>query len=129
LIGGNLEMIATCAGWALPSLVGSILLLEAVSLQIGQVDRLLTMLQKGRYLDDVAGIAIGQFTGFAPSSGGLTIVDLLRDHLGALGVPILGGLPLGHGERPMPVPVGTPAVLDAASGTLTVPWSPSGATA
>ena len=44
-----------------------------------------------------AGIAIGQFTKFSPSSGGVTVVDLLRDHLDPLGVPILGGLPLGRG--------------------------------
>ncbi len=122
LIGGNLEMIATCAGWALPSLAGAILLIEAVTLQIGQVDRVLTMLRKAHHLDGVAGIAVGQFTGFSPSSGGLTVIDLLRDHLHPLGVPILGGLPLGHGEHPLSVPVGAIAILDAASGTLTVPW-------
>lgn len=122
LIGGNLDMISTCAGWALPSLSGAILLLEAVELQIGQVDRQLTMLRKGGHLAGVAGIAIGQFTKFAPSSGGLTVIDLLRDHFGRVGVPILGGLPLGHGELPLPVPVGATAILDAERGTLTVPW-------
>jgi muramoyltetrapeptide carboxypeptidase len=126
LIGGNLEMVATCAGWALPSLSGAILLLEAVELQIGQVDRLLTMLRKGGHLDGVKGIAIGQFTKFVPSSGGLTVIDLLRDHFGPLGVPILGGLPVGHGERPLPAPIGAPAALDGGRGTLTVPWPPAG---
>jgi muramoyltetrapeptide carboxypeptidase len=126
LIGGNLEMIATCAGWALPSLAGAILLIEAVEMQIGQVDRQLTMLRKAGHLDGLAGIAIGQFTKFSPSSGGVTVVDLLRDHLDPLGVPILGGLPLGHGERPVPVPVGAMATLDASGGTLTVAWPPTG---
>ena len=79
-------------------------------------------LRKARHLDDVAGIAAGQFTGFSPSSGGLTVIDLLRDHLHPLGVPTLGGLPLGHGDHPLSVPVGAIAILDAASGTLTVPW-------
>lgn len=122
LIGGNLDIIATAAGWALPDLRGAILLIEAVGLQIGQVDRHLTMLRKGRHLDGLAGIAVGQFTGFTLSSGGLTVIDLLRDHLHPLGVPILGGLPLGHGEEPRPVPVGAVAILDATRGELTVPW-------
>jgi muramoyltetrapeptide carboxypeptidase len=125
LVGGNLDTIAACAGWALPSLDGAILLLEAVEMQPGQVDRQLTMLRKAGHLDGVAGIAVGQFTGFKSFSGGLTIVDLLRDHLEPLGVPILGGLPVGHGEDWLPVPHGAPAVLDASLGRLTVA-GPSG---
>ncbi|MCX7305577.1 MAG: hypothetical protein NTV73_14790 [Hyphomicrobiales bacterium] len=52
----------------------------------------------------------------------MTVIDLLRDHLGMLGAPILGGLPVGHGEMWLPTPVGAEAMLDASSGTLTVPW-------
>jgi len=125
LIGGNLSMISTAAGWALPNLTGAILLLEAVNMYIGQVDRQLTMLRKGGHLSGLAGVAVGQFTGFEPHSD-LSIIDLLRDHLGQLGVPILGGLPLGHGDHPLSVPVGTMAVLDAASGQLTVAGTEAG---
>jgi len=112
LVGGNLDSIATAAGWALPNLEGCILLLEAVDMYLGQVDRQLTMLRKGGHLRGVAGIALGQFTAFKPS-GTLTIIDLLRDHLAPLSVPILGGLPLGHGKRSQRVPLGCPTVLDA----------------
>jgi len=122
LVGGNLDTIAACAGWALPRLDGAILLLEAVEMQPGQVDRQLTMLRKAGHLDGVAGIAVGQFTGFKPFSGGLTIEDLLRDHLQPLGVPILGGLPVGHGEHWLPLPHGAPALLDASRRTLMVAW-------
>jgi muramoyltetrapeptide carboxypeptidase len=120
LIGGNLDMVATTAGWGLPDLNGAILLLEAVAMPIGQIDRQLTLLVKGGHLAGVAGIALGQLTGFdldrRPS-----VVDLLRDHLGRLSVPILGGLPLGHGARPEVVPVGAMAVLDADAGILSFP--------
>ncbi len=119
LLGGNLDMIATATGWALPCLKGTILLIEDVEKGLGHVDRNLTRLLKCGVLNGVAGIAIGQFSGFA-SSKGVTIVDLLRDRLSPLGVPILGGLPLGHGERPVTVPIGTEAVLDASCGTLSV---------
>jgi muramoyltetrapeptide carboxypeptidase len=122
LIGGNLDTIAACAGWALPRLGGAILMLEAVEMQPGQVDRQLTMLAKAGHLDGVAGIAVGQFTGFKSFSGGLTIVDLLRDHLERFGVPVLGGLPVGHGDNWLPFPHGAPAVLDASGGTLTAVW-------
>jgi muramoyltetrapeptide carboxypeptidase len=115
LLGGNLSMITTAAGWALPSLEGAILLLEAVNMYVGQVDRELTMLRKAGHLAGLAGIAVGQFAGFKPS-----IVDLLREHLAPMGVPILGGLPLGHGDEPLSTLVGATATLDATSGYLTV---------
>lgn len=119
LIGGNLDMIATAVGWSLPSLNGAILLLEAVNMGLGHVDRELSMLRKAGHLSGVAGVAVGQFTDFG-SHGDFTIIDLLREHLQALGVPILGGLPLGHGKNPTCAPVGSMATLDAADHSLTI---------
>jgi muramoyltetrapeptide carboxypeptidase len=119
LLGGNLDAIAISAGWALPPLNGAILLLEAVDMFLGHVDRQLTMLRKAGHLDGIVGVALGQFTGFAPIKG-TTILDLLGEHLQASGVPVLGGLPLGHGEMPLCTWIGTDAVLDATAGTLTV---------
>ncbi len=119
LIGGNIDMISTAAGWALPDLKGAILLLEAVNMYVGQVDRQLTMLRKAGYLDGLAGIAVGQFTDFKTSSG-LTIIELLRQHLGHLNAPILGGLPLGHGRTPLSTLIGATACIDTSSRTLRV---------
>ncbi len=119
LLGGNLDMIATAAGWMLPSLKGTILLIEDVEKGLGHIDRHLTRLLKTGCLDGVVGIAIGQFTGFSPSRG-WTVVDVLRDRLASVEVPILGGLPLGHGPNAIALPVGTEAILDADQGTLTV---------
>lgn len=119
LLGGNLDMIATAAGWALPSLDGAILLIEDVEKGLGHIDRILTRLVKCGCLAGIAGVAVGQFSNFAPSKG-LTVVDVLRDRLGLLGVPVLGGLPLGHGDNALAIPIGTEAILDADSKTLTV---------
>lgn len=77
------------------------------------------MLRKAGHLNGVAGVALGQFTGFDMNAS-ITIVDLLRDHLERLGVPILGGLPLGHGREPLAVPIGCMATLDAANRMMTV---------
>lgn len=122
LVGGHLETIAAGAGWALPPLHGAIWLVEAVDMQIGQTDRILTMLRKSGHLAGLAGVAVGQFTGFDLERSP-TVLDLLREHLGQLHVPILGGLPLGHGPAPLSVPVGAVALLDADAGRLTVPAS------
>ena len=119
LLGGNFSMVATAAGWALPDLSGAILLLEAVNMARGQVDRDWTMLAKSGYLDGLAGVAFGQFSGFR-NQGSWTVFDYLRQHLDRLNVPVLGGLPLGHGAGPRAVPIGAIAHLDASAGTLTV---------
>ncbi|MDL2400466.1 S66 peptidase family protein [Rhizobium mayense] len=119
LIGGNLDMVATAAGWALPDLHGAILLLEAVNMYRGQVDRQLTMLRKAGHLNGLAGVAIGQFTRFEFDRR-FSVIDILREHLDALDVPVLAGLPLGHGHSPLSVPIGAVAALDAKAGTLMV---------
>jgi muramoyltetrapeptide carboxypeptidase len=120
LIGGNLETISAAAGWSLPSLEGAILLLEAVNMFSGQIDRQLTMLRKAGHFRGVSGIAVGQFTDCFKPIDGFTVVNLLRDHLEQLKVPVLGGLPLGHGQQPQSTLVGSMALLDAAAGALTV---------
>jgi muramoyltetrapeptide carboxypeptidase len=119
LLGGNLSMIATAAGWALPDLAGAILLLEAVDLPLGQIDRDLTRLRKGGWLSGLAGIAIGRFERCKPQHG-VTVIDILRDHILSLDVPVLGGLPLGHGVAALPVMLGLPSSLDPVSGRLTI---------
>ena len=123
LLGGNQDMVATSAGWALPNLGGAILLLEAVDMRLGHIDRQLTMLLRAGRLDGVRAVAVGQYTGCggtADGQGGWTVIDVLRDRLSRLGVPVLGGLPIGHGREPVAVPVGTMATLDADAGTLSV---------
>ena len=119
LVGGNLDMVATAAGWALPRMSGKILLLEAVKMHLGQVDRHLCMLKKAGHLDGVAGFALGQFTGFE-TSGSLTIVDLLYEHLSPFKVPILGGLPVGHGQPAQRIPLCFPTILNCEDRKITV---------
>ena len=121
LIGGNLDMVRTAFGSYLPDLDGAILLIEdPVRDQLGRIDRSLHQLWAAGVLDHVVGIAVGQFGDVEPAPGWWTIPDLLRDHLSRLGVPILGGLPLGHGRQPATAPIGTHAVLDADAGILVV---------
>ncbi|ACB28320.1 S66 peptidase family protein [Methylobacterium radiotolerans] len=117
LIGGNLDMIATTAGWALPSLRGAILLIESAGLAIGQLDRALTMLGRAGHLDGLVGIAVGHVKGTPPNPP-LDAIDLLRQHLSGFAVPILGGLPIGHDGDARSVLIGARAELDADSGTL-----------
>jgi muramoyltetrapeptide carboxypeptidase len=120
LIGGNLDTLSICSGWALPSLDGCIVLLEAIEMGLGQVDRQLTMLTKAGHLKGIRGVAVGQFTNFDAVVNGWSILEVLRDHFNGFGVLVLGGLPIGHGANAKTIPIGTHAVLDAERGTLQV---------
>lgn len=120
LIGGNLSLIVSTVGTPdFPDLRGAILLVEDVSEAPYKVDRMLTHLRRAGALDGVAGVAVGQFTDCA-DGWPVTVSDVLAERLGDLGVPVLGGLPIGHGTGQLTVPVGTPATIDADAGVLTV---------
>ena len=85
------------------------------------MDRTLTQLLESGCLDGLRGVAVGQFIRSAEAQPGKwSIVDLLYDRLGRLGVPVLGGLPIGHGAHPPTVPLGTTATLDTEAGNLVV---------
>ncbi len=123
LCGGNQDSVATSAGWALPSLRGAILLLEGFNLRLGHIDRQLTMLWRAGHLDGMVGVAVGQYVECGPERSEppeWSYVEVLRGHLDRWDVPVLGGLPIGHGPDPRSVPIGATATLDPGAGTLVV---------
>ena len=121
LSGGNLEMLARSVGVVGPDLAGHVFLIEINrSAGLVMVDRALTQLLLSGTLDGVVGVAVGElldFDGYADREW--DVLDVLRDRLGQLDVPILAGLPIGHLDDPVPVPLGVGCVLDADAGTLT----------
>ncbi len=115
LLGGNLSLIAASTGTQdMPSLAGTVVLLEEVDEPHYKVDRMLNHLCRAGAFEGVAGFAVGQFTNCPEAA------DIILDRLGHLGVPILGGLPIGHGDQHYAVPHGSMSTLDVASSTLTV---------
>lgn len=122
LVGGNLELLARTVGVVDVSWDGCLLLVEANrAAGLGMVDRALTQLRLSGALDGIAGVVIGSFEEFRGySDRGWTVLDTLHDLLDDLGVPLLGGIPTGHQDDPVPVPLGVPAVLDADAGRLEV---------
>lgn len=120
LLGGNLCLVTSSIGTPdLPDLSGAILLLEEVDEEPYKVDRMLTHLRRAGVLAGLAGIALGQFTRCS-DLWPVTVADVLAERLSDLGLPVLGGLPVGHGSGQLTVPLGVPATLDVAAGTLTV---------
>jgi muramoyltetrapeptide carboxypeptidase len=118
LTGGNLSLLTSMLGtpYAPPAARGRIVLLEDVGEEPYRVDRMLTQLLMSGWLDGVAGIALGSWTRCG-DPGRLWAV--LGERLGGLGVPVVAGLPVGHGAPQHTVTLGATALLDAGSGTLT----------
>jgi muramoyltetrapeptide carboxypeptidase len=122
ILGGCLSVIAPMIGTdLLPSFEGAILLLEDVGEATYRIDRLLSHLRLAGVLSVVAGVALGDFEGCNPRKPGeQTIEEVLADRLGDLGVPVVAGLPFGHGRRNLALPLGARVVLDASARRLSV---------
>jgi muramoyltetrapeptide carboxypeptidase len=122
LAGGCLSVIAPMIGSELLYLpAGSILLLEDVGEAPYRIDRLLTHLRLAGVLQRLAGVALGDFIGCnSPREHEQTIDEVLADRLGDLGIPVISGLPIGHGKRNYPVTLGRTASIDAEARTLTL---------
>jgi muramoyltetrapeptide carboxypeptidase len=104
VLGGNLCVLASLAGtpWALRA-PGALLLLEDVGEPHYKLDRLVTQLRNSGALRGLRGIALGEFSACeAPADASWTTEDLLAELLAPLGVPVLGGLPVGHGRVNLP---------------------------
>jgi muramoyltetrapeptide carboxypeptidase len=103
---------------------GAILALEDVTEQAYRVDRLVTSLLAAGTFDSVSGVVLGDFTDCSPSAG-VEAFDVLRERLSALRIPVASGLPFGHGAWNEPLTLGSPALLDAGAGRLTVGAAPT----
>jgi len=118
LCGGNLCMLAaTCGTPHQLDARRAILVLEEVGEQPYRIDRMLQQLGSAGVFDGVRGFAIGDLSSCpVPPRESWTIRDVVMDHLGPLGVPVAGGLPIGHGAANHAFPWGVDARLQG--GTL-----------
>ena len=127
LIGGNLSVLCTTIGTSYqPSFRGKILYLEDVGEAPYRFDRMLTHLLNAGVLQQVAGIAIGVNSGCVDTRAKTTreyrqtVEDVLIGRLTPLKVPVVTGLPFGHGHHNATLPVGARALLDGKNGDLII---------
>ncbi len=122
LVGGNLEMVSRLVGtpWAL-DLRGAVLFIEDVGERPYRIDRQLTQLRLAGALDGLAGVVVGDFVGCVEKDGsGPDAEAVIAERLGGLGIPVVAGAPVGHGERNRALPHGARARIDAAAGTVEI---------
>lgn len=123
ILGGCLTLVqATLATpWELDTR-DALLVLEDRAMKPWQIDRALMHLHHAGKLSGVRGIILGDFPECeAPVAGSPTVREVCLRILGALGVPVVFGSPIGHTLRAMlTLPLGVRAKLRAEESVLEV---------
>jgi muramoyltetrapeptide carboxypeptidase len=122
LVGGCAGLVASTLGTPIQiDARDRILVLEEIELGTEDFDATLTHLRNAGVLGAAAGIVVGDVktkqTGYVTE---LSTEDVLEELLAPLGVPVIYGLPIGHGKHHATVPLGAMATLDADAGRLIV---------
>lgn len=123
LIGGNLSLLTALAGtpFALRNMKGKLLFIEDVGEQPYRIDRMLTQLRQTIDLRQLAGIGLGVFEDCNPkdATASQSLIEVLKDRLGDLGIPVIYGLSFGHIRDQFTLPIGIAAELDTEKATMT----------
>lgn len=119
LWGGNLAMVSSLVGtpW-LPAVEGGLLFLEDVGEHPYRIERMLHQLHHAGVLAQQQAIILGDFTGWklAPHDRGYGLEAMLEYWRSRLEVPIITGLPFGHGDARATLAVGEPYRLRVEAG-------------
>jgi muramoyltetrapeptide carboxypeptidase len=128
LVGGCLPDLTGSLGtqWEIET-EGALLFFEVQGYGPTFIERNIIHLHQTGKLDGVAGIVVGELP-YSEWGDGIgpdwprerTVDDILDQRLAELGVPVLYGLPVGHGEAIATLPLGVEATLDADALTLTI---------
>jgi muramoyltetrapeptide carboxypeptidase len=117
LLGGNFTTLSHLLGTDyFPSFAGAILLLEDRGEPTYRIDRMLTQLLHTGFFGNISGLILGDFSESGPRD---ELNELVQERLVSTSFPILSGVPIGHEQRNLTLPLGLPATLDTGSGTLT----------
>jgi len=120
LMGGNLTVLCHLLGTRhMPDLTGSIVFLEEIGEEAYRIDRLFQHLIMSGALAGVRAVLLGNFV--APPTartfpGDRELDSVFRDHLLPLKVPVVRGVPSGHGKGQWTLPLGGTASLDTTAG-------------
>jgi muramoyltetrapeptide carboxypeptidase len=113
-VGGTVAVLAGLLGTAASHpAAGGIAVLEDVTEPTYRLDRTMTQLLQAGWFDGVRGVVLGSWEECDPHAA-----EWVGERLRGLGVPVLAGVPFGHGLPQLTVPLGAEAELDPRAGTL-----------
>ncbi len=118
-VGGSLSLVAAGCGtpWQLETR-GRVLFLEDVGERPYRIDRLLVQLQQAGLFDEAAAVVLGDFVGCDEPNSELGWRDAAVRVFRRLAVPVVAGIPFGHGSPNLAFPLGVPCDVDSAQGTV-----------
>lgn len=116
LLGGNLSLITSILGTEyLPDFSDSVLLLEEVSEEPYSIDRMFTQLRLAGILQNISGLALGQFTNCAaeePDKPHRTLEEILIKDVLSNGLASVSNIPYGHLPVKLTLPIGALVSVD-----------------
>ena len=118
LIGGNLTVIASLTGTKhAMKAEGAIVVLEDVNEPTYKIERYLWQLIESNCLSGAVGIGFGELKGCGRNDESPDYLkEAVREMMEPLSIPILWGLPIGHGRRNVAFRHGVAATLDPSLG-------------
>lgn len=115
--GGNLTTLSHLIGTPFePDFTGGLLFIEDISEATYRIDRMLTQMKLAGRLSRVNGVIMGNFRDCGKPEDIIGIVETIFSDPST---PILAGIPAGHGQSNVMMPMGVEATLDADQGMLT----------
>lgn len=121
LCGGNLSLIVASIGtpWELDC-KGKILFLEDIGEKTYRIDSMLTQLRNAGKLRDCAGILLGAWTDCEPEipERTLSLEEIFRQLIVPAGKPTIMGLPCGHCETTLALPLGRTVTMNGTTVTM-----------
>jgi muramoyltetrapeptide carboxypeptidase len=122
LVGGSLTVCVASLGtsWEIDTR-DCILMLEDVTELPYRIDRMLQQLRAAGKFERAVGIALGGFKDCDDERYPDWTVERLFDEVfGSLGIPVVVGLPFGHGDENRPWPFAGRAAIDGSRGELEI---------
>ncbi len=112
LVGGNLKTLQSLLGtpWS-PDYPDHILFLEDVNERGYAVDRMLVQMVAAKFFVRTKALVFGSFVGGREPNGRELGSVALKEFARGVRFPVFSGLPVGHGRRFRPMPVGLSARL------------------
>jgi muramoyltetrapeptide carboxypeptidase len=108
IVGGCLSVVVATLGTPYDvETTGRILFLEDVNEKPYRIDRMLTQLRQAGKLDTVAGVVFGEMPGCtAGPNEATTVSDVIRQAFAGARYPVVMGLPTGHTQGAVTLPLG-----------------------
>ncbi len=115
ILGGNLSLVASMVGtpWQ-PELSGKFLFLEDCGERPYRVDRMLSQLANAGMFRGLRGVLLGDFetdVEYKEKAEKKYWKEIFHERFAPLGIPVLDGLPVGHGKDNDPLPLGVRAAI------------------